>query len=173
MLAAPAKLFFSHFSSCLMNTNLALRKDLRCSARPKFFGDAAVELINQRDGWLRRSVTAKVHMCDPGQGDRTRLHLNSFSGVTHTHTRATVGELAARFAPHPFCSCTLATYFVYVRLRTNWWGYGFGLRWLEEKSVGRLICKEDIWSIQSPLWRKDNPFNDTDKRTCVSIWALS
>lgn len=65
--------------SCKTQTRSALHKDPRCAVRPEFLRDAATQLINQRDGWLIRRVGAKVHMCDPGQGDCTRLHLKSLS----------------------------------------------------------------------------------------------
>lgn len=53
--------------------------------------DATTQLINQRDGWLIRHVGAKVHVCDPGQGDCTRLQLKFPSlspplSLSHTHT---------------------------------------------------------------------------------------
>lgn len=62
----------------------------------KFFEDAAIELINHRDGWLIRSVAAQVHMCDLGQEDRTRLHLNSFSRAINAHTQ---GLLLVNYPP--------------------------------------------------------------------------
>ena len=106
--------FFILSVSCKTQPHLGLHKDPRCARRPAFLRDAPTQRINQRDGWLIRHVDAKVHMCDPGQGDCTRLHLKSLLSLfhththTHTHTQITVVELTASIAPHPFCWSTSA-----------------------------------------------------------------
>lgn len=84
-----------------MDTSIGLRKDLRCWGKTK--------VLRRCICWAHQSVHLKYTCVTPGQGDRTRLHLNS-SSPSHTHR--TVGELLAWFAPHPLCSFTLATDFV-------------------------------------------------------------
>lgn len=137
----PELFLFSLSLSRKTQPHLGLHKDPRCAARPEFLRDATTQLINQRDGWLIRHVGAKVHMCDPGQGDCTRLH---FKSHTHTQTEITVVELATWIVLH-LAQLQLLRIFlsacvhVCVWSCTHSWGYRFGLG-----ERGELRVKERV-----------------------------